>query len=151
MVSARVNLEDKVRLLLDGAADYITKPFQLPELLARIAVQLRHTENPQLAPVLAAGTLRLDTASRELTLADTPIRLTRTEYAILKLLLQRPGQVIARSVLLEHISQDTPDCSEGSLKQHISNLRGKLRAVDGHDYIAAVWGIGFRLLLPEQS
>ncbi len=151
VVSARVDLEDKVRLLLDGATDYITKPFQLPELLARIAVQLRRTENPQLAPVLEAGALRLDTSSRELTLADTPIRLTRTEYAILKLLLRHPGQVIARSVLLEHISLDTPDCSEGSLKQHISNLRGKMRAVDGHDYIEAVWGIGFRLLLPEQS
>ncbi len=151
VVSARVNLEDKVKLLLDGAADYVTKPFQLPELLARITVQLRRAENPQLAPVLEAGPLRLDTASHELTLADIPVRLTRTEYAILKLLLQRPGQVTARSVLLEHISQDTPDCSEGSLKQHISNLRGKLREVDGHDYIEAVWGIGFRLALPEQS
>lgn len=151
VVSAKVNLEDKVKLLLGGAADYITKPFQLPELLARITVQLRRAENPQLAPVLKAGPLRLDTASHELTLADTPVRLTRTEYAILKLLLQRPGQVTARSALLEHISQDTPDCSEGSLKQHISNLRGKLREVDGHDYIEAVWGIGFRLALPEQS
>lgn len=152
VVSAKVRLEDKVRLLLDGAADYVTKPFQIPELLARIAVQLRRAESPQpLAPVLEAGSLRLDTASRTLTLEDTPVRLTPTEYAILKLLLQRPGQVIARSVLLEHISRDTPDCTEGSLKQHISNLRGKLREVDGHDYIEAVWGIGFRLVVPEQS
>ena len=95
--------------------------------------------------------LRLDTATHELTLGDTPVRLTRTEYAILKLLIQRPGQVIARSALLEHISRDTPDCSEGSLKQHISNLRGKLRSVDGHDYIEAVWGIGFRLVLEERA
>lgn len=146
VVSANVQLEDKVRLLMDGAVDYVTKPFQIPELLARIAVQLRRTDNPPQAPVLEAGPLRLDIASHILTLEDTPVRLTPTEYAILKLLLQRPGQVIARSVLLEHISWDTPDCSEGSLKQHISNLRGKLRKVDGHDYIEAVWGIGFRLV-----
>lgn len=146
VVSANVRLEDKVRLLMDGAVDYVTKPFQIPELLARIAVQLRRTDNPPLAPVLEAGPLRLDITSHILTLEDTPVRLTPTEYAILKLLLQRPGQVIARSVLLEHISWDTLDCSESSLKQHISNLRGKLRKVDGHDYIEAVWGIGFRLV-----
>lgn len=151
VVSAKAGMDDKVRLLLDGAADYITKPFQLPELLARITVQLRRAESPQMAPVLEAGILRLDTASHELTMGNIPVHLTRTEYAICKLLLQHPGQVIARSVLLDHISRDTPDCSESSLKQHISNLRGKLRTADGHDYIEAVWGIGFRLVLPEQS
>lgn len=151
VVSARAATGDKVKLLLDGAVDYITKPFELPELLARITVQLRRTEHPQPAPILEAGSLCLDTSSHELTLRELPVRLTRTEYAILKLLMQRPGQVIARSVLLEHISRDTPDCSEGSLKQHISNLRRKLREADGHDYIEAVWGIGFRLALPEQS
>lgn len=151
VVSARAATEDKVNLLLGGAADYITKPFQLPKLLARITVQLRRVENPLPNSVLEAGSLRLDTHSHTLTLGGIPVRLTPTEYAILKLLLQRPGQVITRSLLLEHISQDTPDCSEGSLKQHISNLRGKLRAADGWDYIQAVWGIGFRLALPGQS
>ncbi len=150
VVSARADTDDKVSLLLGGAADYVTKPFSLQELLARITVQLR-LANPRLAPVLEAGSLRLDTSSHELFLDNAPIRLTRTEYAILKLLLQRPGQVIARSVLLDHISQDTPDCSDGSLKQHISNLRKKLREVSGHDYIEAVWGIGFRLALPDES
>lgn len=151
VVSARADIDDKVKLLLNGAADYITKPFALQELLARISVQLRRAEAPRLAPVLEAGSLRLDTESHELTLDTIPVRLTRTEYAILKLLLQRPGQVIARSVLLEHISQDTPDCSDGSLKQHISNLRKKLRDINGHDYIEAIWGIGFRLVLPDKS
>lgn len=108
MVSARAATEDKVNLLLGGAADYITKPFQLPELLARITVQLRRVENPLPNSVLEAGSLRLDTHSHTLTLGGIPVRLTPTEYAILKLLLQRPGQVITRSLLLEHISQDTP-------------------------------------------
>ena len=147
VISAKVETEDKVKLLLDGAVDYVTKPFDLRELLARIAVQLRRKENPLLTPVLDAGPLRLDTATHLLTLGDTPVHLTRTEYAILRLLMQRPGRVIARSVLLENIGRDTLDCSESSLKQHVSNLRRKLRKVDGHDYIDAVWGIGFRLVL----
>ena len=87
VVSARAATEDKVNLLLGGAADYITKPFQLPELLARITVQLRRVENPLPNSVLEAGSLRLDTHSHTLTLGGIPVRLTPTEYAILKLLL----------------------------------------------------------------
>ena len=73
------------------------------------------------------------------------VQLTRTEYAILKLLMQNPGQVLAKSVLLDRISADTPDCTESSLKTHIGKLRGKLRSASGRDYVEAVWGIGFRL------
>ena len=71
--------------------------------------------------------------------------LTRTEYAILKILMQNPSQVIAKSVLLERISEDTPDCTDNSLKTHISHLRKKLRDIGGKEYIDAVWGIGFKL------
>ena len=63
----------------------------------------------------------------------------------MKLLMQHPRQVLARSVILERISADTPDCTESSLKQHVSNLRKKLRDAGGKDYIEAVWGIGFKL------
>ena len=73
------------------------------------------------------------------------VKLTRTEYAILKLLMENPKQVIAKSVLLDRISLDTPDCTERSLKQHISNLRKKMQDVSGIDYIETVWGIGFKL------
>ena len=71
--------------------------------------------------------------------------MTKTEFAILKLLMRNPKQVITKSVMLERISSDTPDCMETSLKVHISNLRKKLRDVSGKDYIEAVWGIGFKL------
>ena len=84
-------------------------------------------------------------SSRQVTAAGTPVALTRTEYAILKLLAQNPGRVLAKSVLLERIGADTPDCTESSLKTHISHLRGKLRAATGKEYIEAVWGIGFRM------
>ena len=76
---------------------------------------------------------------------DVEIKLTRTEYAILKLLMQNQTQVVSKSHLLDHISEDTPDCTESSLKTHISNLRKKLRAVNGKEYIEAVWGIGFKM------
>lgn len=145
VVSARVDVQDKVDLLLNGAADYITKPFDVKELLARITVQLRRPAASASIPVLSAGDLTLDTSSRLVTVRETPVKLTKTEFAILKLLMKNPGQAIAKSVILERISEDTPDCTDSSLKQHISNLRKKLRAAGGRDYIEAVWGIGFLL------
>ena len=145
VVSAKVGVEDKVSLLLGGAADYITKPFDTRELLARIAVRLRESAAPRLAPVLEAGPLRLDPVSHAVTAAGTSVHLTKTEYAILKLFLQNPGQAIAKSVILDRISADTPDCTESSLKIHVSNLRKKLRDATGQDHIESVWGIGFKL------
>lgn len=145
VVSAKVAVQDKVNLLLGGAADYMTKPFDTKELLARIAARLREAACSPLAPVLSCGDLTLDTSSHQIRANGIPVQLTRTEYAILKLLMQNPGQVLAKSVLLDRISADTPDCTERSLKTHISNLRGKLREAAGKDYVEAVWGIGFRL------
>lgn len=145
VVSAKAAVQDKVSLLLGGAADYLTKPFDIKELLARVAVRLREVAHSPLVPVLTWGDLTLDTSSHEVHLAGVPVTLTRTEYAILKLLMRNPGQVLAKSVLLDRIAEDTPDCTENSLKTHISNLRGKLRDTSGKDYIEAVWGIGFRL------
>ena len=144
IVSATADIAGKVGLLLGGAADYVTKPFDIRELLARIAVNLRRTAQP-VSETLSRSGLRLDPASREVSAEGREVRLTRTEYAILKLLLQNPDQVIAKSVLLDRISADTPDCTESSLKMHVSNLRRKLRDAGGREYIESVWGIGFKL------
>lgn len=145
VVSAKAAVQDKVGLLLGGAADYLTKPFDTKELLARVAVRLRDASHSPFASVLSCGELTLDTFSREVRLRGVSVTLTRTEYAIMKLLMMNSGQVLAKSVLLDRIAADTPDCTENSLKTHISNLRGKLRDISGKDYIEAVWGIGFRL------
>ena len=167
VISARVDVEDKVALLLGGAADYVTKPFSGKELMARIAVQLRkedlgETEGRENGGKSAeteaelAGSrniksklyyeeIELNTALGQCFVEGREVRLTRTEYAILKILMSNPAQIISRSVMLERVSADTPDCMESSLKVHISHLRGKLREVTGKDYIEAVWGIGFRL------
>ena len=89
--------------------------------------------------------INLNTETHSVSVQDRPVKLTRTEYAILKLLMENPSQVITKSVLLDRISEDTPDCMESSLKVHISNLRKKLKAITGKDYIEAVWGIGFKM------
>lgn len=146
ILSAKADAEHKAELLIDGAADYITKPFNTKELLARITVQLRRQISREPENILTAGNLTLNFTSHTVCSSDTHLHLTRTEFAILKLLMQNPGQVIAKSVLLDRISEDTPDCTESSLKVHISNLRQKLREADGQDHIEAVWGIGFRLV-----
>lgn len=145
VMSAKVSVEDKVNLLLGGAADYITKPFDTRELLARIAVQLRNSQLSVKNTVLRFQEISLDLSTLQVTVHGHPVHLTKTEYAILKQLLQNSRQVVTKSRLLESISNDTPDCVESSLKVHISNLRRKLRAVNGKDYIESVWGIGFKL------
>lgn len=130
VLSAKVDVEDKVKLLLGGAADYITKPFDIKELLARISVQLRKSQAVPNQEQLRLGRLCLHPLGMEL-------------------LMEHPGQVISKSTLLDRIAQDTPDCTERSLKQHISNLRKKLQEKSGQDYIETIWGIGFRLREPE--
>lgn len=145
VVSAKVGIDDKVNLLLSGAVDYITKPFEIRELLARISVQFRKEEKQSLISILKVDSLVLDLTSHEVTVNDTQVHLTKTEYAIFKLLMQNPNQVISKSVILERIFEDTPDCTERSLKQHISNLRKKLRDAGDKEYIEAVWGIGFKI------
>lgn len=145
VVSAKVGIDDKVNLLLSGAVDYITKPFEIRELLARISVQFRKEEKQSLLSILKVDNLVLDLTSHEVTVNDTQVHLTKTEYAIFKLLMQNPNQVISKTVILERIFEDTPDCTERSLKQHISNLRKKLRDAGDKEYIEAVWGIGFKI------
>jgi two-component system OmpR family response regulator len=145
VVSAKVDVCDKVALLLGGAADYVTKPFDTKELLARIAVQLRNAASRENRLILTFQELTMDTAAHTVCICDHPVKLTKTEFAILKLLMQNPTQVLTKSMMLDRISEDTPDCVETSLKVHISNLRKKLRKINGKEYIEAVWGIGFKL------
>lgn len=143
IVSAKADISDKVGLLMGGAADYITKPFNISELIARVAVQLRQKER-SISDSITCGELSLCCDRLSVTVNDSEIQLTRTECAILKLLMQNPDVPVGKTTILDKISYDTPDCTERSLKQHISNIRHKLSSVSGRDHIEAVYGIGFR-------
>ncbi len=145
VVSAKVDVSDKVALLMSGACDYVTKPFNISELLARITVQLRKTQTGVNPDTLTYSDLTLHSDTLTAVVGTEEVRLTRTECAILKLLMQNPETPVGRTTILDRISLDTPDCTERSLKQHISNMRKKLEAVSGKDYIEAVYGIGFKM------
>ena len=145
MLTAKDMPQDKHTGFIVGTDDYMTKPFYTRELLARIAVHLRTFDSFAKSEILTFEEIKLNIDTHIAQIKDVEIKLTRTEYAILKLLMQNQTQVVSKSHLLDHISEDTPDCTESSLKTHISNLRKKLRAVNGKEYIEAVWGIGFKM------
>ena len=144
VISAKDSPKDKVSSLLGGAVDYISKPFDNDELLARIALRLR--ESVRKENVLCSKGFTLDDGSKEIKYKGHILKLTRTEYSILKQLIIMDGTTITKSSLLNKISLDTPDCTENSLKQHVSNLKKKIEDVSGEVKIENIWGVGFRLI-----
>ena len=143
VISAKISVEDKIKNLLNGADDYITKPFNNEELLARVKARLRNKDNHNYD--LKFKELKLSIDSRILYVCDNKVNLTKTEYAILKQLLLSPNKVISKNKMLELISFDTPDCDENSLKVHISNLKKKIQKFSNKKYIESVWGIGYKI------
>lgn len=142
VISAKTDVTDKVELLHGGAVDYVTKPFDVRELIARI--ELRLAERFGSDGNAEYNGIKLD-SERVAHCGERSVRLTRTEYAILKLFLENPNKVFSKSQILDRISSNTPDCTDGSLKVHVGNLRSKLRDLCGRDYLVSVWGIGFKL------
>ena len=158
IMSAKTDIDHKVKLLYEGASDYITKPFVVSELKARIAALLRlssagdaGTQEADAADTLRVGEMELDPSLLCVSFGEQSVNLTRTESAILHLLMLNAGRPLGRSTILDRISADTPDCTERSLKQHISNIRKKLNTLDGKDHIEAIYGIGFRYLEDPES
>ncbi len=150
VISAKISSEDKVNVLSGGANDYITKPFDANELLARVKVQLRINKKEQNLNLMYKDMV-LDKATHMLYIKKEKINLTKTEYIILKQLLANPKQIITKTKLIQILNEDNkinPEIQiydENSLKVHISNIRKKIRNVTTNEYIESVWGIGFKL------
>lgn len=142
VVSAKVDIDSKVNMLTEGAVDYLTKPFDVRELLARIDIRLKSKKTSK---QLTYDDITLDVESHSVTVDDKEVSLTKTEFYILKLLMSNTGNVVTKSTIIDSISSEIEDCTESSLKTHMSHLRSKLRNVSGKEYIEAVWGIGFKL------
>ena len=145
VISAKISQEDKINVLLNGANDYIVKPFDKNELLARVKVQLRINEGKIDNKEIQFKDMILKEENHDIYIKEQKIHLTKTEYAILKQLLIHQNQVITKTKLLELLSYDTLDCDENSLKVHISNIRKKIRDITEEEYIESVWGIGFKI------
>jgi DNA-binding response OmpR family regulator len=145
MMTARDTSTDKVVGLDAGADDYMVKPVDLPELLARIRALLRRGSTST-SPTLEWGSLRLDPATYEVSYDGQALRLTSKEYSLLELLLRNERRILSRRIIIEHLwSWENPP-EEETVKAHIKSLRKKLRSVNApEDLIETVHGIGYRL------
>ncbi len=140
MLTARGNLDDRVRGLDEGADDYLVKPFALAELLARVRALLRR-DTAGTSAVLSVGPLRVDVARHRATLDEEPLPLTPKEFGVLEYLITRPGRVISSEELLEHVWDANADPFTQTVRVTVGTLRRKL----GDGWIETVVGRGYRL------
>jgi two-component system OmpR family response regulator len=143
ILTARDNWSEKVAGIDAGADDYLTKPFHMEELLARVRALIRRASG-QASPVLRCGELALDTRSGRVTLAGQPVALTSHEYKVLDYLMHRPGSVVSRSELTEHIYAQDFDRDSNTIEVFVGRLRKKLPP----ELIETVRGLGYRLVAP---
>ena len=147
VLTAKDSLDEKVEVLTSGADDYITKPFEIREVLARVQVQLRHTEEKEIKESnLSFREMVLNKATFQVSIGGKILpKITRQEFVILELLLRNPKQVFSKEDIFEY-AWDEPYMGETkTLDVHISNIRKKIKQVTSEEYIETVWGIGYRL------
>lgn len=147
MLTARIDDTDRIVGLELGADDYLSKPFNPRELVARVRAVLRRSSGmPAAAALLRAGLLELDVAAHSATLDGKVLELTPTEFEILSILVQNAGRVFTRLELLERVQGDAYEGYERTVDAHVKNLRAKL-GDDPRDprYIQTVYGVGYRL------
>ncbi len=138
MLTARDAVPDRVKGLDSGADDYVLKPFEVPELLARVRALIRRCAS-QAEPCFELGDVVIDTAARTVTRQGEPVTLTAREYALVEFLAMHRGKVVTRTMLYEHLFDENDDTLSNLLDVHVSNVRKKL----GHEFIATRRGHGY--------
>ncbi len=146
VLTAKDAMEEKLDLLTSGADDYITKPFDINEVIARVQIQLRHAGQEAEPDRIECGGITLDDKTHQIWMDGQEIlHLTRQEYAILELLIRHPKQVFRKEAIFTYAWEEEYMGETKTLDVHISNIRKKLKAVTDKEYIQTVWGIGYRL------
>lgn len=145
-LTARITELDKINGLQYGGDDYITKPFSLKELSARVAAHLRRDErNKNRASVLTSPDgLIVNLSKRRVFFGETEILFSKKEFDLIEYLMTNAGQVFDRERIYEAIWGYDAEGDSGVVKEHIRKIRGKFRDIAGHDYIETVWGVGYR-------
>lgn len=144
IISAKDELDNKVDLLMNGAEDYITKPFQMKELIARIYVQLRKSGVSLDDSRISYKNLVLDKASYTAELCGHKIPLTHQEFNIMELIFGNPKKVFSKKEIFNYAWDEYYEGEDKTINVHISNIRIKLKTITDEPYIETVWGIGFK-------
>lgn len=144
VLSAKDELDTKVDLLMSGASDYMTKPFELKELEARVLVQLRNAAGKN-EVFLEYRDLRIDREGKKVILCGKPLSLTAQEYRILELLLKHPQKVFTKNEIYEYAWEEYYMGEDKTINVHISNIRQKMKKITQEEYIETVCGMGFKL------
>lgn len=151
VLSAKAALEDRVNVLRLGADDFLPKPFDNAEVLARVEAQLRRVQKFSAPPErrqFVCGDLVLDREEFSVTAGGEPVVLTAREFEILALLMEYPKRVFTREQIYQHVWGEEYFGDDNTVNVHISNLRAKLGRVSDREYIKTVWGIGFKMAEP---
>jgi len=144
LLTALGSVDDRVEGLNSGADDYIVKPFEIAELLARVQAVVRRS-GARPSPVLKCGELTLDLTTRRVSLSDAEIELTPIEFSLLELLMRYTGQVVTRKMLCEHVWGFNWDGTTNVIEVHVNRLRGKLDKGRSQSLITTVRGRGYAL------
>lgn len=146
ILTAKDTIDDKVEVLQSGADDYVTKPFDIKEVLARVAVQIRRMEGSFSEGNLVYQGLELDRENFCVRVDQTELpKITRQEFSILELLLKHPKRVFSKEEIFEYAWEEAYMGETKTLDVHISNIRKKIKSVTSKEYIETIWGIGYRL------
>jgi DNA-binding response OmpR family regulator len=144
LLTARTTLDERIEGLNLGADDYLTKPFYVEELIARIQAVMRRSSGEKLT-TLHAGDVSVDLVTRGVTRNGEPVHLTVREFALLEYLLRTPGRVYARTQIIEHVWGYDFDPTTNLVDVHIQRLRKKLDGAEGNSLIETVRGVGYRI------